>query len=140
MVPLPCNASARCFDCASLAQHDRKQKCCGKKQLLLLFSVEATIGRPPFYLPQHSVVIMPLFQHQPPWWHSKRSRGISWKRILSNPPRQSFYCCLGFLPRGLGYTLTKQRFREMFRQAQHDKMRSLTTRKYNKSAPQARSR
>ena len=35
---------------ASLAQHDRKQICCDKKQLLCLFSVGATIGRPLFCL------------------------------------------------------------------------------------------
>ena len=36
-------------------------------------------------------------------------------------PATGFYYCLVFVPRGLSGAATKQRFREMFRQAQHDR-------------------
>ena len=56
---------------------------------------------------------------------SERSRGISWKRtvwlFLFFSPATRFSGCLSFAPRGLSGAANKQRFREMFRQAQHDR-------------------
>ena len=63
--------------------------------------------------------------------HSERSRGISWKRILSNSPRRGCYYCSGFVPRGLSCAVTLQRFREMFRHAslaQHDRRKDVSFR------------
>ena len=58
------------------AQHDRKQIVAVKNKLLRLFSVGATIGRPLLLINKNYLC------------HSERSRGISWKRIFSNSPRQ----------------------------------------------------
>ena len=44
-----------------------------------------------------------VFYALPPFTpcHSERSRGISWKRILSSSPRRGCYYCSDFVPRGL---------------------------------------
>ena len=100
---------------ASLAQHDRKQILRDEKQLLHLFSVGATIGRPlpviknktffsrlvirTKHYAHHTRTVIPVRNATPLSFRAKPRNLVETNSFFF--PAAGCYCCLGSVPRGL---------------------------------------